>query len=108
MTAECAIKWLDHHGIETRTNDKGQLEAMSYWTDNGQLCGEWELVTCTLRWLRDWMQYQHIRMLISVLTDGRMYDILWYIVTDQEHARGDRDGKAKCEERSKQRGSSTS
>lgn len=56
LSIPAAARWLHHHGIETR-EVAGKLEAWSAWTQAGKLYGEWEKVTCTLAWLRDWMGY---------------------------------------------------
>jgi hypothetical protein len=56
MTHAQTVQWLESHGIQVRVHE-GTLEALSAWTHDGLAYGDWEPVTCTLPWLRNWMNY---------------------------------------------------
>ena len=56
VSTDHAIKWLAGHGIETQLIS-GRVWAMDVWAKDGEMFHEWVKVTCTMRWLRNWMNY---------------------------------------------------
>ncbi len=56
MTTDQAQAWLATHGIDTQLVG-GKVQAKDVWTKDGIVYEEWVVMTCELRWLRNWMNY---------------------------------------------------